>query len=235
MCLRHKTTLKNTPQTILNKGVGSKPPTLSDFSETPRPLGGGVLVTVGYLVYARLERLVRPHYADDKLHVVGIPKSLDMHVLPTFPARLTRSPVAAKRAQEPARKAFRGVHRRDRCGWRCAVELCAVKVPLLEDVLFEFPHGGLIVHQTQCSGGGKGNTAMHRTMKARTVWLHLPNWHIRGSIWLAPSMARDHHDRRERVPSPVFWHLIPIPTIGKEGDQVWGLCPTFGFLYMASS
>ena len=103
-----------------------------------------------------LDCLVPPHHAHDRLHVVGVPEALDSHVLPARSTRPTRTPVAAMRAQEAARKALRCMHRRVRSGWRCVVELRAAKVPLLEDVPLEFPHGGLLVQQSQCLGGGKG-------------------------------------------------------------------------------
>ena len=90
----------------------------------------------------RLDRLVPPHHAHDRLHVVGVPGALDVHVLPARSTRPTRTPVAAMRAQEAARKALRCMHRRDRSGWLCVVELRVAKVPLLEDVPLEFPHGG---------------------------------------------------------------------------------------------
>ena len=188
------------------------------------------------------DRLVPPHHAHDKLHVVGVPKALDVHVLPARSTRPTRTPVAAMRAQEAARKALQCMHRRDRSGWRCAVELCAAKVPLLEDVPLEFPHGGLLVHQSQCLGGGKGiaGRVPHHERTHSVAPGHLPphlahlQRHLVGPIYGTGELPVARYDQRERVPSPVSGHLLPIPTIGKEGDQAWGFV-TFGFLYTASS
>ena len=135
-----------------------------------------------------------PHHAHDKLHVVGIPKALDVHVLLARPACPTRSPVAAISAQEAARKTLRCMHRRDRSSWRCVVELRTAKILPLEDVPLETLHGGLVAHQTHCLGGGKGIPATYRNMKAHTAWLQiicLPSWHICSAIWLAPSTARE--------------------------------------------
>ena len=46
--------------------------------------------------------------------------------------------------------------------------------------------------------------------------------HLVGTIYGMGELTVTCSDRRERIPSPVFGHLLPIPTIGKEGDQAWG-------------
>ena len=165
----------------------------------------------------RLDRLVPLRHAHDTLHVVGVAEALDVHVLPARSARPTRTPAAAMRAQEAARKALRCMHHRDRSSWRCVVELRAAKVPLLEDVPLEFPHGGLPVHQSQCLGGGKGipGRVPRREGTHGVAPRHLPpqlphlQRHLVGPIYGMGELPVTCYDRRERVPSPVFGHLPP--------------------------
>ena len=151
----------------------------------------------------RLDPLVPPRHAHDKLHVLGVPEALDVHVLPARSTRPTRTPGAAMRAQEAARKALRCMHRRDRSGWRCVVELRAAKVPLLEDVPLEFPHRGLLVRQSQCLGGGLETVAT----------LHMPLDFTVSKSPLVPFNSticpRNGPKRRQKAPKTA--HCAPTP------------------------
>ena len=183
----------------------------------------------------RLDRLVPPRHAHDKLHVVGIPKALDVHVLPAHPARPTRSRVAAMRAQEAARKALRRMHRGDRSGWRYVVELSATKVP------HWMPHWNshmVVLSYTKPNtfAVAKAFPAAYHTMKATTVWLHvicLPNCCNGSAIWLAPSTARDNSrqhtvTRGRGFPLRSFGTSSPYQHVGNKGDQVWEFVSTLG-------
>ena len=96
-----------------------------------------------------LDHLFPPHHDQDQLHVVGVLKALDVHVLSACPTRPTCSPLAAMRAHEAAGEplsthAPSGPRRPAQC-----CQLRTAKELPLEDVPLEAPHGGLVVHQSR--------------------------------------------------------------------------------------
>ena len=168
----------------------------------------------------RLDRLVPPRHAHDRLRVSGIPKALDVHVLHARPHAqrvvLLRQWVHKRRLAK-------------RFG-ACTVGTAAVGVVLLHSAPLKYRclrmshwNSHMVVLSSTNPNAlavAKAFPSAYRTMKARTAWLH-----VICTIYGTGELPVTCSDQRERVPSPVFGHLLPIPTIGKEGDQAWGFVP----------